>query len=155
MSLPVPSLRRLVERNAGRIMGARESKTAGHDDQTTESWTIQFCISDAGQFPSAGASRLGELRSDGKLAGVTINFSAGRAEPRGHRPGARTIGDCLASLRPSERLQRERNLWSGRGGKVERVQSWRVRLVRGPNSADAWHKARSASIRSVRPGELN
>ena len=73
-------------------------------------------LSDAGQFPSVRASRCprllpsGEPRSDGKLAGVTVNFSAGRAEPRGHFLGERTIGDCLASLRPSERPQRKRNL---------------------------------------------
>ena len=117
---------------------------------TSRRWSLGLtnsATSDAGQFPSVRASRCqrhlpsGEPRSDGKLAGVTVNFSAGWAEPRGHFLGERTIGDCLASLQPSERPQRERNLCSGRGGKVERMQSWRVRLVRGPNSADTWRGA--------------
>jgi hypothetical protein len=78
--------------------------------QTLESWTTWRWghFSDAGQFPSAGASPLGELRSDGKLAGVTtIALDSGRAEPRGHFLGSARL--VTVSQVCGRRNERERS----------------------------------------------
>ena len=61
-------------------LGCMESELAGRDARRWSLGLTNLDLSDAGQFPSARASRLGEPRSDGKLAGVTaISVHPGRA----------------------------------------------------------------------------
>jgi hypothetical protein len=118
-------------------------------------------ISNAGQFPSAGASRTGECRSDGRLAGVAaiaavlpVRSSRAIARPRRQAKPRAVIG-CwpdevsrpfwfLSGVRPMfltvspvcvRRNERKRSAQSVKRmrQRMERLQSWRVRAeVRPP-----------------------